>query len=193
MIPAFAVWITGLPASGKSTITHVLVRELAARGIDAAVLESDALRLVVTPHPTYTDEERETFYRTMTYIGALLVRHGVSVIFDATGNRRAHRAAARAAIDRFIEVYVDCPLDVCIARDPKGLYRRAQSGETSTLPGLQARYEAPEQPEVIVSGSGESVETAAGAIIRALQAKGYVRGDAPTRPSAIGDLSGGRR
>ena len=173
MTSAFAVWVTGLPASGKSTITCALVRELASRGVDVAVLESDALRQVLTPHPTYADEERDTFYGSMVYIGSLLVTHGVPVIFDATANRRAYRADARSRIERFIEVYVDCPLDVCVARDPKGIYRRARSGEASTVPGAQAAYEPPEHPEVVVSGSGDT-RHAARAIIGALEARGYV-------------------
>lgn len=175
MIPAFAVWVTGLPASGKSTITRALVGELAMRGIDVAVLESDSLRHVLTPRATYDEDERGHFYDMMTYVGALLVSHGVPVIFDATANRRAYRAKARAAIDRFVEVYVRCPLDVCIARDPKNIYRKAQSGQTSTVPGVQAPYEAPEQADVVVSGQDEQPETAARAIVLALENKGYVR------------------
>lgn len=174
MVPAFAVWITGLPASGKSTIARALVQELAARGIDVAVLESDVLRQVLTPRATYSEEEREAFYRAMTYIGSLLVGHGVPVIFDATANRRAYRAGARAAIERFIEVSVECPLDICIARDPKGIYRKAQSGTASTVPGVQASYEAPERADAVVSGHGEPPETAAHTIMRALEDKGYV-------------------
>ncbi|MGE5246086.1 MAG: adenylyl-sulfate kinase [Betaproteobacteria bacterium] len=173
MSPAFAVWITGLPASGKSTIARALVHELAIRGIDVAVLESDVLRSVLTPHATYSDEERDTFYRSMAYIGSLLVSHGVPVIFDATANRRAYREAARSAIERFVEVYVDCPLDVCIARDPKSIYRKARSGEASTVPGAQSSYERPEQPDVVVSGRGEAA-AAARAILRTLERRGYV-------------------
>ena len=167
------MWITGLPASGKSTITQALVRELASRGVDVAVLESDALRQVLTPHATYSDEERETFYRSMAYIGSLLVNHGVPVIFDATANRRAYRAAAREAVERFVEVYVDCRLEVCIARDPKGIYRKARSGQTSTVPGVQSTYERPEHPDVVVSGSDDALE-AARTIVRTLEVKGYV-------------------
>jgi adenylylsulfate kinase len=170
---AFAVWITGLPASGKSTITRALVRELAAHGVDIAVLESDALRQVLTPHPTYADRERETFYKAMAYIGSLLVTHGVPILFDATANRRAYRAAAREAIERFVEVYVDSPLEVCVARDPKGIYRKAQSGQASTVPGVQASYEPPEHPDVVVSGSGDATE-AARTILRTLEGRGYV-------------------
>jgi adenylylsulfate kinase len=169
----FAVWITGLPASGKSTITRALVDELAARGVDAAVLESDALRQVLTPHPAYSEEERETFYRSMVYIGSLLVGHGVPVIFDATANRHAYRDAARSRIERFIEVHVDSPLAVCVARDPKGIYRKARSAAASTVPGMQAAYEAPERPDLVVSGSGDAGD-AARAVLGALESRGYV-------------------
>ncbi len=174
MASAFAVWITGLPASGKSTIAGALARELLARGVDVAVLESDALRQVLTPRPTYGEEDRETFYHALAYVGALLVTHGVPVIVDATANRRAYRASARATIDRFIEVYVDCPLDVCMARDPKGIYRKARSGEATTVPGLQASYEPPEHPDLVVPGHGEPPERAANAIARLLEERGYV-------------------
>jgi adenylylsulfate kinase len=173
MTPAFAVWITGLPASGKSTISRAVVRELAARGVDVAVLESDALRQVLTPHPTYDEQERETFYRSMAFIGSLLVRHGVPVVFDATANRRVYRAAARNAIEQFVEVHVDCPLEACVGRDPKGIYRKAQTGEASTVPGMQASYERPEHPDVVVSGDADAT-AAAHAILRVLERKGYV-------------------
>jgi adenylylsulfate kinase len=172
MGPGFAVWITGLPSSGKSTITRALVEALSARSVRAAVLESDALRQVLTPRQTYSHEERETFYRTMAYVGSLLVTHGVPVIFDATANRRAYRAEARAAIDRFLEVYVECPLDVCVARDAKIIYRKARSGEASTVPGVQAAYEPPAPADVVVSGHSTSPAMAADTIVRALEDKG---------------------
>ena len=183
MGPGFAVWITGLPSSGKSTITRALVEALSARGVDAAVLESDTLRQVLTPRPTYSHEERETFYRVMAYIGSLLVKHGVPVVFDATANRRAYRAAAREAIDRFLEVYVECPLDVCVARDPKGIYQKARSGGASTVPGVQAAYEPPAPADVVVSGNSGSPAIAADTIVRALEDKGYIaRQAASTTP-----------
>ena len=179
MTPAFAVWLTGLPGSGKSTITRALTRELSDRGIAAAVLESDVLRHVLTPRATYSEEERDTFYRAMAHIGALLVHHGVPVIFDATANRRAYRAHARIAIDRFAEVHVECPIEVCVARDPKGIYRQAQSGAATTVPGVQASYEPPTHPDLVVSSDRIRPEAAAGAIVRMLEDRGHVvrRGD----------------
>src|ERR1019366_2036072 len=102
------------------------------------------------------------------HIGTLLVNHGLPVIFDATANRRVYREHARSVIDQFVEVYVDCPLAVCVARDPKGLYRKAQSGDTTHVPGLQATYEPPHHPDLIVSGDQGSTEGAARAIERLL-------------------------
>jgi adenylylsulfate kinase len=179
--PAFAVWITGLPASGKSTIARALARELAARRVDAAMLESDALRPVLTPHPTYSEEERDTFYGALSFIAALLVSHGVPTIVDATANRRRYRDQARAAIDRFVEVFVDCSLDVCVARDPKGLYRRARAGHSNTVPGLRAPYEPPARPDLVVRGEGDTPETAARRILTLLEERGYVHTPTPSQ------------
>jgi adenylylsulfate kinase len=177
MQPGFAVWITGLPASGKSTVAVALVRELSARGVNVAVLESDALRRVFTPHPRYDDEERQVFYRAMVYVGQLLTEHGVSVIFDATANRRAYRDRAREQIPNFLEVFVDCPLAVCIERDPKGIYRQAMEKTATTVPGVQAAYEPPEHPDVVVKGGQELPEISARRVVAKLIERGYLKSD----------------
>lgn len=174
--PAFAAWITGLPASGKSTIASALRRELARRGVDVAVLESDALRRVFTPSPRFDPEEREAFYGAVVHVGRILTEHGVPVLFDATANRRAWRDRARREIGNFIEVFVDCPLEVCMARDPKGIYRRGRDGTADHVPGLQAVYEPPLTPDVTVRGDREDPEDAALRIAEALREKGYVPG-----------------
>jgi adenylylsulfate kinase len=172
---AFGIWITGLPASGKSTVTAALKEELRARGLDVAVLESDALRKTFTPHPTSDEKERDTFYQHLADVGILLTAQGVPVIFDATANRRAYRDRARQQIPHFLEVYVDCPLPTCMARDPKGIYRRAQGGATATVPGLPTAYEPPERPDLIVDCEAEAPETAARRVVTLLAEKGYIR------------------
>jgi adenylylsulfate kinase len=148
----FAVWITGIPASGKSTVTRELVKKLAIRGISVVVLESDEMRKILTPVPTYGQQERDSFYRSLALIGGLITRSGVPVIFDATANRLAYREYARTLIPRFVEVYVTCPLEICVKRDPKGIYGRAMTGETGTVPGLQAPYEPPLNPDITLDG-----------------------------------------
>jgi adenylylsulfate kinase len=176
MRPAFAAWLTGLPASGKSTIARALVEELARRGIDIAVLESDALRPILAPHAGYGDADRDVFYGALVHVGALLVDHGVPVLFDATANRAAYRARAKSQIGRSVEIFVDTPLDVCVFRDPKGLYRQARSGASDSMPGVQAEYERPARPDLVVSGSRESPEASARAIVRLLEARGWLAG-----------------
>jgi len=151
------------------------VKRLDALGIDVAVLESDELRKVFTPHPVYSEEERNTFYQAMAYIGKLLVEHGVPAIFDATANRRVYRDRARHQIVKFLEVYVDCPLTVCTQRDPKGVYRKAQEGGASTVPGFQVPYEPPACPDVIVSGDRDSPEAAAENVVSALIERRYLQ------------------
>lgn len=168
------MWLTGLPASGKSTLAAALRRKLEARGVRAAVLESDALRRVLTPEPTYSEAERDVFYGAMAFIGRLLTEHGVPVIFDATAHRRRYRERARREIPRFLEVHVDCPLGVCASRDPKGIYRRAREGSATDVPGLQAPYEPPERPDVVARGDREAPEDAARRIVVALEERGWL-------------------
>lgn len=143
---AFAIWFTGLPASGKSTIVSRLRPELESLGLNVEVLESDEVRRVLTPEPSYSDSERQVFYRALAFTGARLVANGVTVLFDATATKRAYRELARSMIPRFMEVSVECPLEVCLKRDYKGTYRRGQRGESSTVPGLQSIYEPPLDP-----------------------------------------------
>jgi len=175
MKTGFAVWITGLPASGKSTVTAALEKELALRGLKVAVLESDALRKILTPRPRYDEEERNVFYGALAHVGRILTEHGVPVIFDATANRRAYRDRARDAIARFLEVFVDCPLDVCISRDPKGIYRRGREGSAAGVPGMDAVYEPPDAPDVTVRGDAEDPARAARRIVDKLIETGYVK------------------
>ena len=175
MEAGFAVWITGLPASGKSTVSSALEKELASLGVNVAVLESDALRKVFTPNPRYDEEERDLFYGAVAHVGRILTEHGVSVIFDATANRRAYRDRARREIARYLEVFVDCPLAVCMARDPKGIYRRGKEGSAAGVPGLTADYEPPTAPDVVVRGETEAPEVTAHRIVRKLIEKRYVK------------------
>jgi adenylylsulfate kinase len=168
---SFAIWITGLPASGKSTIVSALKPQLEGMGLTVEVLESDEVRRIITPMPTYSEAERDFFYRALAFTGQRLVAHGVSVVFDATASRRAYRDFARSAIPRFIEIAVECPLAVCMERDRKGIYRKGQSGESHTVPGLQSPYEAPVNPDLRIDGAIISSGEAAGRICDLVKGK----------------------
>lgn len=166
---AFAIWLTGLPASGKSTIARELHTQLETSGHAIEVLESDAVRQVLTPHPTYAVAERDLFYRALALMGARLVAHGVTVIFDATATKRAYRDFARTLIPKFIEVAVECPLELAMQRDYKGTYQRGLTGQSSTVPGLQDPYEAPLKPEVRIDTTKLSANEAAGKVLAAVK------------------------
>lgn len=172
--PGFAIWITGLPASGKSTVAAVILQKLVDQHVKVTVLESDVLRKIFTPKPSYEEEERAVFYRSMVYVGRLLTEQGISVIFDATANRRAYRALGKAEIPRFVEVFVDTPLEACMARDPKDIYKKGREGATSTVPGLQSAYEPPEHPDVVIHDGRDEPEVGAQKVIAMLLKQGWL-------------------
>lgn len=173
MDSGFAIWLTGLPAAGKTTLALGLADALEGAGLPVQVLDSDHLRRVLTPEPTYSWEERDWFYRVMAFIGQLLTQNGVNVIFAATACRRAYRDHARAAIDRFAEAYVQCPLETCMARDEKGIYQKALRGEATTVPGLQVPYEAPEHPEITIDTETQTPSGGVQTILDRLEALGW--------------------
>ena len=153
------VWLTGPPASGKSSIARVLVERLRRSGGGAAWLESDALRSILGCD--YSPEGRDRFYRMVADLAALLAGQGLDVVVDATGPRRAHRERLRLRVPDMLEVLVDAPLDVRAARDPKGLYRRARQGLAPHLPGATETYEPPAIPDLALSGMDPAEENAA--------------------------------
>jgi adenylylsulfate kinase len=168
---AIAIWLTGLPASGKSRITTELAERMKQDGERVVVLESDALRKFFSTTPRYDEQDREYFYGSLAFIGKTLVENGISVIFDATANRRAYRDRARQLISEFFEVYVDTPLEVCMKRDPKGIYKAGRTGAAQNVPGLGAEYEPPEHPDLVIHGDRENPADAAERIITRTRSK----------------------
>ena len=168
---AFAIWITGLPASGKSTIVSALKPQLEGLGLTVEVLESDEVRRVITPTPSYSEAERDLFYRALAFTGQKLVTYGVTVVFDATASRRVYRDFARSVIPRFIEIAVECSLATCMERDRKGTYLKGQRGESLTVPGLQSSYEAPINPDLRIDSTTTPSGDAAGQILDLVKTK----------------------
>lgn len=146
MTTGVVVWLTGLPASGKSTLARLVQAALAPRA--AVVLDSDELRDVIGAHG-YATAERDAFYQSLGALAALLARQGLVVLVAATAPRVAHRARARALAPAWLEVHVTTPLATCEARDGKGLYARARGDEAISLPGVGAPYEPPVAPDVV--------------------------------------------
>jgi adenylylsulfate kinase len=166
--PGFVVWFTGLPATGKTTLAQTVQRQLAGHGICTLLLDSDVMRRIFIPKPTYSDQERDWFYGTLVRLAVGLSGDGVNVLIAATANRRSYRDAARRQITRFAEVYVYCSPTTLRQRDPKGLYAAAQADPENRLPGLGAPFEPPLHPEVIVNTDRYSPAEAATLVIHEL-------------------------
>ncbi|HEX9724648.1 MAG TPA: adenylyl-sulfate kinase [Vicinamibacteria bacterium] len=162
------LWLTGLPASGKTTLAKELRQHLTERGVAAELLDADELRKILTPHPAYTDQERDWFYGVLVYLAELLSKHGIAVLIAATAHRRAYRDEARRRLPRFAEIYVECDIETCRRRDPKGLYAAATRGEIASLPGEQVSFEVPESPEIHVDTSTLTPPAAARAVMERL-------------------------
>ena len=166
--PGWALWLTGLPASGKTTLAYHLQERLTELGIPAIILDSDAMRPILTPQPRYSDQERDAFYGRMVELSDMIVQQGGNVIVAATANKRVHRQQARSKLPLFVEVWVCCPVEICRDRDPKDLYRRAIAGEIRGFPAVDAIYEIPLAPDVVVNTAIQSCDEATDHILQHL-------------------------
>lgn len=166
------VWLTGLPAAGKTTIAEALAAKLAGR-VPVEVLDGDAVRAHLSKGLGFSREDRDTNVARIAFVAHLLARNGVLVIVAAISPYRAARDDARRQIGDFVEVHVVTPLAECIARDPKGLYRRALAGELTGVTGIDDPYEPPLCPELTVGSAVEAVD----AISAHLTRRGWLAGD----------------
>lgn len=161
-------WLTGLPSSGKSTLAAKAATRLRAAGAACVVLDGDEVRARLRPAPGYDDAGRESFYETLAGLAGYLASQGAIVLVPATANRRAFRDRARSLAPRFVEVFVDTPAEVCMARDAKGLYAAAaQDGNRGSLPGVGAVYEPPASPDLRLCGEDADCERLVEACLRA--------------------------
>lgn len=155
---AKVIWLTGLSGSGKSTIANVLAKRLHALGMHAYVLDGDNLRMGLNVDLGFTPEDRAENVRRTSEVAKLMVDAGLIVITALVSPFEADRQRARSIFDDgdFIEVFVDTPVDVCISRDPKGLYKKAQDGEIPNFTGIGQDYEKPSQPELALDGTADT-------------------------------------
>lgn len=174
MPPGAVFWITGLPGSGKSSLAQAAKEAIPS----LVVLRMDEMRKVVTPDPSYSEQERDLLYMALVFTAMSLSRAGLDVVVDATANMRRWRDAARARIPRFHEVYVSCPLPVCREREalrlethdaPRDVYKKGRQGWP--VPGVNVPYEEPEAPELVIDNGTLPLADAAAILVE------YIKGE----------------
>lgn len=176
VLKGFTVWFTGLSGSGKSTISAELDRQLRERGVpNVEIMDGDEVREHLSRGLSFSKEDRDINIKRIAFVCHLLTRNGVPNIAAAISPYRSTREYARNMIKDFVEVHVAAPLEVCEARDVKGLYQKARQGEIENFTGVSDPYEEPLNPEVVCQTHEESVEESAGKIISYLEREGYLR------------------
>lgn len=173
------VWFTGLSGAGKSRTADILTELLLEHGRQVTVLDGDVVRTHLSKGLGFSKDDRDTNIRRIGFVAAELVRHGGVAICAAVSPYRAARYDARNMVgaDRFIEVFVDTPLEVCEARDTKGIYAKARRGEIQQFTGIDDPYEAPLEPEITLDTVSHSAEENARRVLRYILDQGFVRTD----------------
>ena len=170
----FTAWFTGLPCSGKTTIADLVAEVLKGRGLKVERLDGDIVRKGLTSDLGFSKEDRDENIKRVTYVAKLLTRNDVAVLATFVSPYRERRAKTREEIGDFVEIYARCPVEVCIERDDKGMYKKAIAGEIKDFTGIDDPYEEPEDPELILDTDVMSVEECVQKVLDKLEELGYV-------------------
>jgi adenylylsulfate kinase len=170
------VWLTGLSGSGKSTIAVEVEKRLLERGVRTYILDGDNIRHGLNKNLGFSPDDRTENIRRIGEVAKLFCDAGLVALTAFISPYRADRDQVRAIMQPgdFIEVFVDCPVEVCEQRDVKGLYKKARAGEIKEFTGISAPYEAPSAPELVIETSGQSVEQSALQILALLERQGII-------------------
>ncbi len=164
----WVIWLTGLPAAGKTTIASRLHGILRSKGVRVEHLDGDEIRKILSVGLGFSRQDRDANIQRVGYLCQLLSRNGVTVLVSAVSPYREARDSVRASVGKFMEVYVKCALAVCESRDPKGLYKKAREGKISGMTGISDPYEEPLSPEIVVETDRDPVEGCAARILAKL-------------------------
>jgi adenylyl-sulfate kinase len=168
------LWFTGLSGSGKSTLSQLVASRLRSLGAKVEVLDGDIVRTLLCHGLGFSREDREENIRRIGFVCELLARNGVIAIAAAISPYRAGRDELRQRIPNFVEIYMNCPVEVLIQRDVKGLYKKALSGEITQFSGISDPYEPPISPEVTIDSSSDSLESSVAIVLRRLEELGII-------------------
>lgn len=173
------LWFTGLSGAGKTTVANLVEEELRRRGHKVEALDGDVVRTHLSKGLGFSKEDRDTNIKRIAFVCELLTRNDVIAIAAAISPYREVRDYARTTIGNFVEIFVDCPLDVCVERDTKGLYKKAIAGEITNFTGVSDPYEEPESPEVTLHTHKEPPEASAAKVIAKLEELSFIEAAAP--------------
>jgi adenylylsulfate kinase len=175
--PGFVVWLEGLSGSGKTTISRSLGPRLRDSGWNVEILDGDEMRQMFSPELGFSRKDREVHARRVSFVSRMLARNGVAVIVAMITPYETSRQAARSVVgDRFEEVWLRCPLEVCRQRDPKGIYTRSNEGTVTKMTGVDDPFEEPLNPELTVDTATLSVERSVDRILLHLASSGKMSG-----------------
>jgi adenylylsulfate kinase len=168
------LWFTGLPCSGKSAVADRVAAHLKDHGYRVERLDGDIVRQDLTRDLGFSREDRDENIRRVTFVAKLLTRNDVFVLSSFVSPYRDVRARSRQAIGRFLEVYVKCPVEECMKRDVKGMYKKAIAGEIKEFTGISDPYEEPLAPELLLETDRETLEVSEAKVLAKLKDLGYL-------------------
>jgi adenylyl-sulfate kinase len=168
------VWFTGMSGAGKTALAIRLEKELKDRDLKVERLDGDIVRKSLTRDLSFSKEDRDKNIERVTFVAKLLTRNGVAVLCSFISPYRAVRAKVREEVGSMVEVYCYAPLETLVERDVKGLYKKAMAGEIENFTGVSDPYEPPENPEVTIDSSTETLDESLASILQKLEELGYV-------------------
>ena len=171
----FTAWFTGLPCCGKTTVADRVADILRKNGYKVERLDGDIVRKGLTSDLGFSKEDRDQNIKRVTFVSKLLTRNGVAVLATFVSPYRERRQKTREEIGEFIEIYTKCPVETCIERDVKGMYKKALSGEIKNFTGVDDPYEEPLDPELVINTDTETSEESVEKVLHKLNDLGYIK------------------
>ncbi|MFZ1023412.1 MAG: adenylyl-sulfate kinase [Thermoplasmata archaeon] len=168
----FVVWMEGIPGAGKSTLSRATAARLQSAGWDTEVLDGEQVRRMFSPELGFSRSDREMHSRRVSHVAQLLARHGIAVLVAMITPYETSRQAARSEVGaRFVEIWLQCPLEICRQRDPQAIYRRTDLGDVPRMTGVDDPFEQPMSADLVVDTSTKSVPVCVDQIVEFLKTR----------------------